>query len=284
MASATGNKSQDAVALFFTEVDRYKGIMSLELEKKGAEVAAAKAKAEVETWRAEAKAAEARAHARRSSIDLADKLLAQGIKEGDLPHWAGILASAGIPPEALAKALEQCASVETLVHSRRKRADELEGQVAELESQVKALTQERDGIQAAIQAVREGGLSEVRQLGDGVVAGLKDLDERVQEFGRLREQLGNLGAEATLAHALRSCDPELWRPVSPETIMTLLGAALTWAQVRDFNPSLQPPEQVRRASPFLNSWTTVTFSGLLQWAATGLVTADRKALAGRPAQ
>lgn len=282
VAATTGNKSREAVALFFSEIDRYQSIMSLELETKGAEVATAKAKAEAETSRAEAKAAEARAKARRSSIDLADKLLARGIKEDDLPRWTLILSKGGIAPEQLAQALERLASVECLVQSRQKRADELEGQIAKLGSQVKALTREREGMQAAIQAVREGALVEVRKAREGVVASLKDLDDKVREVGGLREQLGSLRAEVTLAHALRDPDPNAWRAVSPDSIIALLGGVLAWARARDFNPKLPPPEQVRQ--PSLGPWITVPFSGLLQWAGSGLMTAASKALAEHSAQ
>jgi len=283
VAASQGAKPEEAADLFFKEVERYQGIVSLELEAKRAGVAASKAKAEADRWQAEAKLAEAKAKARKISIDIAEKLLAQGVKESDLPQWTRIMAKAGVGPEGLVKALERYTSAEMLVQSGQKRANELQGQVATLESQVKALTQERDGIQAAIQAVREKALSEVRQAGEGVATSLKDLDERVRELGDLREKLGELRAEAALAHALRSCDPELWRTVTPESILTLLGAAQTWAQARGFNPGLTPPEKLQRTT-LLSSWTTVRFSDLLQWAATGLVTGERKALAERPAR
>jgi len=86
VAASQGARPEEAIALFFQEVDRYGSIVSLELEAKRAAVTMSKAKAEAERWQAEAKAAEAKCKARKSSIDITDKLLAVGMKEVDIPH------------------------------------------------------------------------------------------------------------------------------------------------------------------------------------------------------
>ena len=50
----------------------------------------------MEFWQAESKIAEAKCKARKTSIEFADKLIAQGIKQNDLPHWDRIILKAGI--------------------------------------------------------------------------------------------------------------------------------------------------------------------------------------------
>jgi chromosome segregation ATPase len=270
MAASQGASPKEAVSLFFELVDNCQSVVSLELEENRAVIAVSKEKANLERWQAEAKAAEAKAKARKSSIDLADRLLAQGVKEGDLPQWTRTLSKSGVTPENLAQTLERYASLEALILDRQKRSDELESEVASLEGQEKALQQANAGTHAAIQAVREMALAEVQQAGQDLAANLKGLDAKVQELGALGEQLGDLREEAALARAFRAADPELWGTVTSEGIHALLNAVLMWARVKGFDPQLSPPDTIQHGL-LLPSWSRVNFTDLVRWAAAALV-------------
>ena len=76
---------KEGVAQFFETVSSYEQIVSLDLEAKRAEVEAESAKSE----------------ARVSTIDLVKKLLSQGVRAQDLPHWQGVLNKAGVTAKEL---------------------------------------------------------------------------------------------------------------------------------------------------------------------------------------
>ena len=75
--------------------------------------------------------------------------------------------------EHLESALQQLGSLESVVKAREKSAEELGAQIPRLESRVKALTGQQDNAAAAVQAVREKALREVRQAGQQVAREVK---------------------------------------------------------------------------------------------------------------
>lgn len=88
LAQITANQGlqpKEGVAQFFETVSSYEQIVSLDLEAKRAEVEAESAKSE----------------ARVSTIDLVKKLLSQGVRAQDLPHWQGVLNKAGVTAKEL---------------------------------------------------------------------------------------------------------------------------------------------------------------------------------------
>jgi hypothetical protein len=109
------------------------------------------------------------------------------------------------------------------------------------------------------------------------VASLRELEERVVKFGDLKERMGDMRAEVTLAQAIRSGDPDLWQNVSPQSVSLLLYANMTWAHSRGFNAVLAPPEYVERANS-LSSWNRVRFADLIRWAIAGLPEAEATVL------
>jgi len=175
IATSQGTKPENAVGAFFRHVSQYESIVSLEMGKKQAEIARDKAKAEAERWQAEAKAAEAKAKARKTTIDFADKLLAQSVKEGDIPHWTLILSKGGVNPECLVLALEQFSSLENLCKDRQEQVKKLETQVKELTSQLEALNEERQQVSAAIGAIRETALAEIERTAQETLQDLNSL-------------------------------------------------------------------------------------------------------------
>jgi len=284
IAASEGVKSQEAIALFFDEVDLFENIFSLEMEEKRAKRSLMQAKAEAKRWNSEAKLAEIKAKSRKASIDLADNLLSRGVKEGDLRHWVGILSQAKVPLEKLAKGLEEFSTLEKLTRDRRKRSDTLKSELARLERQVKALKQEEAETHSAIRTVREKAVEEIRRSGEEALAQVRQMNQNVttnigelgimvQEFGGLREELGDLRGEATIARALRRFDPELWGQIPSHDMAMLFVAVLAWAQNKGFNPVLTPPEGIQ-GSAYLSSFTRVRFADLVKWAATALMTEE----------
>ena len=138
------------------------------MEAKRAENNVAIAKAEAERWEAERPRKETLGKARIESVDLIEKLLDQGVKADDLPHRSTIIERAGVSAEGLTESLDKYSSIEALARSRRKESDEIKVKDSALDSQVKALTQERQDLQAAIRAVGEEGLRQVKKIGNQV--------------------------------------------------------------------------------------------------------------------
>jgi hypothetical protein len=97
----------------------------------------------------------------------------------------------------------------------------------------------------------------------------------VKDFGDLREQLGDMKAEAALAHALRSTSPDQWKSVPPQDILTLIRGILTWVRVTGFDPEVGPPDTVQ-TSALISSWNRVSLGNLLRWASFGLATEQKE--------
>ncbi len=283
VAASQGAKPEEAADLFFKEVERYQGIVSLELEAKRAGVAASKAKAEADRWQAEANAAEAKAKARKTSIDIAEKLLAQGVKESDLPQWTRILARAGVVPEGLAQALEQFASLEKLCHERQQQAEKLGGQVKELTSQVKALIEERQQVSAAIGAVRDKALAEIECTSRKTLQNLDALMVKTAEYRELERQAATLEHEIALARAFNSQEPGQWKQLPRRAVQELLTGLVLWSRAdASHNPLLSSPPSYLSPQAYFYSVGSLRLEDVLVWALSGLLTEqERKALTGR---
>jgi archaellum component FlaC len=292
IAAKQGIKPHNSVPTFFHYIDSYEKIISLDTEVKATQIAAAKAYAEMEQHMAEAKAAEAKTKVRKVSIDAAEKLLSHGVKEGDIPYWSRILDKAGLTPEKLTEILEQFSSLQSLIKDRQKQSTALKKEMGKLDKQVKALTSEREGLQTAIQIVRDEAIAklcsfsetasaEIQNTGKETVANLRDLETKIKDFGDLREQLGDLKAEVTLARALRSNAPEEWKSVTPQEMLMLINRILLWVGISGFDPEVGPPESVH-TNTLISSWTKVSLDKLLRWAAFALTTDKQYALDNAP--
>lgn len=269
LAASQGEKKAAVVSLFFQLLGQYQDMISLELEAKSAHVAAAKAKAEMEKCEAETKAAEAKAKARKISLDIVEKMLAQGVKEPDLPHWAAILAKSSVAPGEMAGALEKFGTLDKLCKDREKRSQELHGEAKKLTSQVNALTEERDNIGAAIEAVKDKVLAQLEATAQKAIQGLSgqvniinvqwqqlatainvmrekavnemkltsekargNIDVLMAEtakYGAVERHAGALEAEVALARAFKSHDPEQWKQISRQVIGGLLAGIILWS-------------------------------------------------------
>ena len=275
VAASHGVRPQDAVGLFFEKIGCYEGLMSLELQVNRAQVSAAKAKADEERFMAQAKAAEAKCKARKVSIDGTDYLLAQGVRESDLPRWARIIAKAGVPPEGLAEALERFGSLKKLCLER-------EGRVKELNSEVKALSEERQQVTAAISAVREKALAAIERTTQETMNNLNALMDKAVEFGELEHQAATLADEIALARAFKNQDAALWGDISRRAVQELLSGLVLWSSTDESrNVEVSVPSSLSSRIHYY-ARRGVHVHDLLLWALTGTFTdKERKALASR---
>ncbi len=196
MASSQGVKPTEATALFFKQVGHYQDLFSLELEVKGAQVASSKAKADFQRWQAEAATAEAKCKARKTSIDLADKLIAQGVKETDLPHWESIISQAGLKVEKLANDLQQFGSLEKLIQHRQKEEQKLNIKISELSAQVKTLTNERLQVSTSIDIVKKEALTQIQCMSKQTLDNMDNLAAKSQENILSQQQNASKAIEA----------------------------------------------------------------------------------------
>lgn len=282
LASEHGAKPGEITALFFNQMSHYKTIASVEMEEKRATMAAKKAQAEAEYWQTQVKTAEAKAKSRKVAIDCADKLLSQGVKQDDLPHWSLILEKAGVPPENLVKGLGQFASLEKICQDRQQQKAKLEGQIKQLESQVNALNEEREKVTAAIGAVKETALAAVENTSQKTLEHLASLSEKIWKYEDLVRQASVLEAELALARALRSTDPGLWKGVRRQEIRDFLSGIIVWSQLDiKHNPLLPSPPQSISSSVYSYYDWRIHLKDALYWTLSGLFTEEeRKVLAG----
>ena len=254
VAASQGAPPGEGVAQFFRTVDRYEQVISLDMETSSAEARVATARAEIERWEAEARSKEAKSQARIYTIDLTEELLAQGVMADDLPHWQRVLSEAGVAPEKLATHLEEYASQEALIQARREEAEQLQSEVSQLESQVKALGQERDSVHSAIEAVRDKALKQVRAAENQAKKQVDAMFRDATELGRARKETAALGEWIEAAQLLKSGDPESWERLPQEVIQHMVLVTLRWAEAweRDLQVPLpcQNPEGL--PTPFLD--------------------------------
>jgi len=290
IAATQGAPPEEGVAQFFQTVQRFEQVVSLDLEAKRAETRVATASAKAERWEAEAQRREARSKARTSAIDLTEKLLAKGVKAQDLPHWEKLLAKAGVTAEELSGALENYGSLEALTSQKDKQAKELRQQTAKLEIQVKALTEQRDNAQTAVQAVRERALKEVKLAGQQLAREMKEAGELAKEliegtaisginYANLRSEDAALMEYIQVARILRSTEPEQWQSLPRDMIQRLLLGAALWAHAEGRNPKLPPPGAVQ-ARTMISSYTRISLADALIWAMSGVFTQEERQALG----
>ncbi len=289
MAASQGEPPEVGISQFFETIERYEKVVSFEMEAKRAEARAERAKAEAEHWEADAKRSETQSKARKATISLVEKLLGEGVKAKDLPQWEKVLAKAGITAENMADALEQYSSLEALVRARQMEAGELEQKVAGLGSQVTALTQERDDVHAAIQAVRDTALRQVKQAGRQIVREVRETGEQAKgyvdalaelgtEYGRLKEEAASLQGAVDLA-CLLTGDVETWGSAPQEFIGNLLMRVVQWTQVDGHDALIPVPDAISHSS-LISPHAQLKLSAVLLWALSGVVTGEeRRALA-----
>ena len=248
VAADQGELPEEGVAQFFQTIGRYERIVSLDLEAKRVESRVATAQADVARWEAEAKGAETRSNARVDAINLMEGLLERGVKSDDLLDWSKLLEQAEVTPGDLTESLDHYSSVEALAKARQERADELQVELSGLDSQVRALREEKENLATAIQVVQDKGLRKIKKAGDQVTKMVDSLVLEATEIGQLRAEATDLGEWVEAARLLRSADYDNWRRMPREVIQHFLVVAFRWAQGEGRDPQVSPPESVAKAN------------------------------------
>ena len=276
MAASQGVKPSESAAVFFNQIGNYQNLVSLELEVKGAQVAAEKAKTDMEFWQTDAKTAEAKSKARKTSIDFADKFIAQGVKQNDLPHWDRIITKAGVKPEKLASALEQYGSLEKLYQHRQEEAKTLVIKIIGLTNEVKTLTGERQQISTEISIVRKEALAGIVNMSSKTMETMDNLAVKSGESISSQQQKADEAIEAVQQNAQTAVEAISKKVL--EEIQSLINQAGQYAAFEHQAGVLSQELVIARAlkNQNLEFWKQVPFhsiremlTGIIIWSRAG---------------
>ena len=174
---------------------------------------------------------------------------------------------------------------------RQNRANELQKEAKKVAAQVGALTKERDGLQTAIEAVKQAGVNNIKQVGEEIVRCIqrsgeeaRELFSSVTDLFALKTQLEGetsiLQGEIQVARAIKKNDPQSWQLVPLEVIRILLVGILVWTKARENDVDVPVPESISRASS-LSRYAHLSLFQILLWAFYGLMTPEqRRTLSG----
>jgi outer membrane murein-binding lipoprotein Lpp len=269
--ASQGMGAYETLKVFFEYVDKFRDAVSLDTRIQQLQTAIATAKADTEQWQAQAKAAEAKTKARKSSIEITEKLIVHGVKERDLPKWQNILEKCEVSVDALSQELAQFASLEKLCQNRQQQGDKLETRVITLTAQVKALSGELNQVSASITAVRDKALAEVELTHLTIIENLQRLASETENYKKLQQEAAPLRDYLALAKAIKMHDPELWSQVSQETARGLMSNLLLWCKAdTSHNPDMEPPTGSLAGKATFFTWYKVSLEEVLRWALTCL--------------
>ena len=185
----------------------------------------------------------------------------------------------------LARALEEHGTLETARQASSAAVAKLRADDAKLTGEVAALRRERDGLTAAIEAVREAGISEIREV---TTAATAEVRRAAAAFEGVTAKAAELGQTVAFAQALRSPAPEFWPRVDPDAWQGILRRLEQWSEANLANPEVPLPEPVRKQTkgspdyPTLHGPFRVPLRALVAWLRAGLdcVDAQRVVLSG----
>ena len=265
-----GVSTEEAVEQFFQKMRGYERMVGLDLETKRSENNAALAKAEAARWESERRSKETLSKARIESVDLVEHLLDQGVKADDLPLWSTMLQRTGMSAAEFTEVLETFGTVEKLVQSRRNEANEIKAKVSESKSEVKALGQERNNLQAAIRVVGEESLEEIKEMSSQIKLAMAFLFEEATRVGRLQFEAAELGESINAARILKSGDRNSWIQLPVDLIEHYLLVIVTWAQGEGHDIMVPIPEVIGK-NKFLIRSTSLHLSQILYWGFSGIL-------------
>jgi len=270
-AQAEGRPTAEVVAAFLEAVADWRSLGELR-----SQVAAARRQAEEAEAQAKERVADARLTER--AVRAARWLLERKVSTAAVEAWQAVAAKLGLADAdlavGLARALEELGSLEAARRARAEAVAKLQAEHRRLTAEVVALRGERDGLAAAIAAVREAGIAKVREVADAAAA---EVRRAVAEFERIAAEAAELAEHVRLARALATRDPEAWRGVQPETWLGLLGHLLAWAEAHLADAvQVEPPEAVRTVLeeqvrfPYSKGPVRLTLAQLLGWLGSAL--------------
>ena len=270
VAAKQGGPPEEGVAQFFQTMDRFEQIISFDLEAQRSESRAALAKTEVTRLESELNARLVQSTARISVIDLVQGLLDRGFKAADFADWSSVIERSGVTVDELAGFLEEYSSIEVLSAARQARVEELQTEVTGLEAQVKGLCKERDNVHAAISAVKDRALQEVKSAEKQARKHVDAMFQEAVAYGDLKKEAAELGELINSARDLRSGDLEKWRHLPREVIQHTLTGSIRWAEGDGRNHLVPAPEVVTQTNSLL-SYSRLNLRQILLWALSGVL-------------
>ena len=228
---------------------------------------------------------EREAKVRPAAVGWAVWFVGRGLTAETVRAWQAVAAKLRLDAETratgLARVLEEHGSVDAARKSWSAAIAKLRADHRKLAGEVAAPRGERDGLTAAIGAVREEGIAEVREVADTATA---EIRRAAAEFERVSAQAAELGPTLTFAQALRSPDPELWARVEPDAWAGILHRLGQWSAATLANPEVPIPDEVRREAKGSPDYATpygpfrVPLRGLVDWLRAGIAQAAQEPL------
>ena len=273
-AQAEGKPTAQAVAGFLDAATDWRQLAELR-----AQVVAAEEKAR-ET-EAACRRKEQQAKLRSVAVDWAVWLVRRKITAEAVGTWQAIAAKLGLADEALAtglaRALEEHGSLEAARKAWSAAVAEHRAEHGKLTAEVGALRRERDGLTAAIVAVREAGIAQMQEVANAAAA---EIRRAAAAFERVATEAAELGQTVEFAQALRSSDPDLWSRVDADAWQGILRRLEQWSAANLANPEVPMPEDVRRQVkgshdyPSLHGPLRMPLRGLVAWTRAAVNAAD----------
>ena len=202
-------------------------------------------------------------------LSRAEELQALGFGPTELKTMSETLAGIGSDPTKVVgtflAAVTKYQSLDALTRGQSEEEARLQG----LRSQVEALTQERKSLTAAISAVRDEALTQVREAGRQAKENVDAQFKAGVEYAKLRQQAEALGNWVEVGRVLSSGNPESWRELPVEVIQHLLLVALRWAEADGHDTEVSPPDMIARKNVLLK-YQPLRLSDVAAWAWEGL--------------
>ena len=203
-------------------------------------------------------------------ISLADELQALGFGQTELKTMSETLAGIGSDPaEAVDTFLAAVNEYQSLDALTRGQSEE-EAKLLGLRSQVEALTQERNGLTAAISEVREKALAQLTQAGRQAKENVDAQFRAGAEYAKLKQQAEALGNWVEIGKVLSSGNPGSWRQLPVEVIQHLLVVVLRWSEADGHDTEVPPPEMIVKKNVLLR-YQPLRLSDVVSWAWAGLL-------------
>ena len=222
-AQAQGKPAAEVVTAFLEAAADWRALAELRLRVAEAEKAAQAAERQARRQQDEAKLSDRAVQAGRW-------LIRNKVTVPTVEAWRAAAEKAGLTAETLAtglaRALEQHGTLEVARLAWSKAISDLRAEHGTLTQEVVALRAERDGITAAIGAVRKHGIAQIRSVAEQSAAEVRRV---AAEFEALSAKSADLAQHVRMAQALRTDDPGAWRDVHPETWNGLLAHLQDWA-------------------------------------------------------
>ena len=183
-----GLKDKEAVSKFFSDLKDYEAVLGAESLLKGLQTQIETKKLEAENWQAKEEALKRKHDDLKEAIGAVYALRAKGVKASQIPVWQRILDQFGTV-EQFGGYLTQYGDITKLLNARKEEAESYELRLTKAKSEVETLEKERAKIEAAIDALKEAGIKQIKAM----VA--KEIGEIQAVGGEVRAQFNSRFAQ-----------------------------------------------------------------------------------------